>query len=173
MVAEFSPGPTMDAIGTPDSAPKRRGRPPKDPNAPVVTRRPRASKSLETQIGATLVMVNLPIMAFASGDALDGPEIEALSKAIDAQCKISPTFRKYVAAALEVTAGGQLVGVIGIITARRFARHGVLLPREADAMLGGMLGSTSHMAPPSESDMLAYSEAKMERIRESGEGSDG
>lgn len=147
MVAEFTPGPTMDSIGTPDSAPKRRGRPPKDPNAPAVTRRPRTSKSLETQIGATLVMVNLPIMAFASGDALDAAEIEALSKAIDAQCKTSPAFRKYVTAALEVTAGGQLVGVLGIIGARRMARHGVLLPKEADAMLGAMLGSTAQMTP--------------------------
>ena len=126
---------------TPDAPPKRRGRPPKDPNAPVTPRKPRASKSLETQIGATLVMFNLPVMAFASNDALDAAEIEALSKAIDAQCKQSPAFRKYVTMALEITSGGQLVGVLGIIGARRLSRHGILLPKEADAMLGTMLGS--------------------------------
>jgi hypothetical protein len=86
-------------------------------------------------------MFNLPVMAFASNDALDAAEIEALSKAIDAQCKQSPAFRKYVTMALEITSGGQLVGVLGIIGARRLSRHGILLPKEADAMLGTMLGS--------------------------------
>jgi hypothetical protein len=93
-------------------------------------------------------MFNLPVMALASGDALDGPEIEALAKAIDAQCKQSPAFRKYVTLALEVTSGGQLVGVLGIIGARRLSRHGILLPKEADAMLGGMLGSVTTAEPP-------------------------
>jgi len=150
MVADFQPGPTMDALPkvSTDTAPRRRGRPPKDPNAPPGVRKPRAARSLETQIGATLVMANLPVMAFASGDALDDAEIVALSKAIDAQCKQSPAFRRYVVGALEITSGGQLVGVVGIIGARRLARHGILLPAEADAMLGKMLGGVSAIPPP-------------------------
>ena len=54
----------------PDSAPKRRGRPPRDPSAPA-TPRGRKPRSLEGQIGSALVMANLPLMMFATGDALE------------------------------------------------------------------------------------------------------
>ena len=130
MAIEFKPGPTMETIpgGKDDTSPKRRGRPPKDPNAPKRTYTPRAGKSLETQLGASLVMANLPLLMLDPTDALDEAEIKALAKAIDAQCKTSPRFRKYVMAALEVTSGGQLVTTVGIIGLRRLARHGILIP---------------------------------------------
>ena len=124
--------------GKPDSAPKRRGRPPRDPNAPPRTYT-RKSRSLEPQIGAALVTANLPLMMFASGDALDAAEITALAAAIDAQCQVSPRFRKYVQAALDTTSSGGLIVVIGMIGARRLARHGILLPQAADAQIGAVL----------------------------------
>jgi len=132
----------------PDSVPKRRGRPPRDPSAPAPQRRGRKPRSLESQIGSSLVMVNLPLMMFAAGDALDTVEIEALAKAIDAQCQTSPRFRKYVQTALDASSGGQLITVGGIIVARRLARHEILLPKEADEQLGRVLGSAATMTVP-------------------------
>ncbi len=122
-----------------DSAPKRRGRPPRDPNAPPGTRKPRRSRSLEQSIGSLLVTVNLPLMLFAPGDALEAVEITALASAIDAQCQTSPRFRKYVQAAIDTTSGGGLIVVVGMIGARRLARHGILLPKAADAQIGAVL----------------------------------
>lgn len=136
----------------PDSTPKRRGRPPRDPNAPPVQRRGRKPRSLESSIGSALVMVNLPIMMFASGDALDNAEIEALAKAIDAQCQTSPRFRRYVQTALDASSGGQLITVSGIIIARRFARHEFLLPKAADDQLGKIIGSIPQMTVPDGND---------------------
>ncbi len=133
-----------------DSAPKRRGRSPRDPNAPI---RPRKSRSLEASIGATLVTVNLPLMLFAADDALDMAEITALSKAIDAQCQSSPTFRKYVQMAIDGTSGGGLIVIVGMIGARRLARHGILLPKAADAQIGAVLsGDLGALTTPTEPD---------------------
>lgn len=130
-----------------DVAPKRRrGRPPRDPNAPIVRRPRRAAKSLETQIGSALMTFNLALWAVppTRNDALDDAEIKALAKAIDQQARVSPTFRKYLTTALEATSGGQLLSVVMVIGARRFARHEILLPKEADAMLGSMLENISN-----------------------------
>jgi hypothetical protein len=123
-----------------DTPPKRRGRPPRDPNAPRATRR---SKSLETQIGSALMTLNLAFWAVPPlrNDALDDAEIVALAKAIDQQARVSPRFRKYLTAALEATSGGQLMSVVVIIGARRLARHNIALPNEADAALGKMLAN--------------------------------
>lgn len=129
-----------------DSAPKRpRGRPPGSGTGVRKGRRPR---SLETQLGAALVMANMPLMLFAADDMLDDAEITALAKAIDAQCQNSPRFRKYVQAALDASSGGQLITVTGIIVARRMARHEFLLPKAADAQLGSILGSVTMMPAP-------------------------
>lgn len=73
-------------------------------------------------------------------DALDPTEIAALARAIDAQCKQSVRFRKYVEAALTAGSGGQLFGVIALIGLRRASRHG-LLPPEIDATFGAMLAN--------------------------------
>jgi len=129
-----------------DSVPKRRGRPPRDPNAEPVARRPRRARSLESQIGSALVMANMPVMLFAAGDALDNAEIEALAKALDAQAQSSPRFRKYLQTALDATSGGQLITVSAIIVARRLARHEILLPKAADEQLGRIIGSVAVVA---------------------------
>lgn len=153
MVAEAAPQRTFKAVpmeslppeAQSDTAPKRRGRPPKDPNAPVVRRGPRRSKSLETQIGGMLMTFNFAFMVVPPlrQDALDPAEIAVLAKAIDEQARQSPTFRKYLEGMLAVTSGGQLVSVCAIIGARRLARHEIGLPSEADAMLGQMLETMS------------------------------
>lgn len=142
----------------PDSAPKRRGRPPRDPNAPPVTRKRRSKASLETQIGAMLMTFNFAFMVIPPirQDALDEAEISALAKAIDQQAKSSPRFRKYLEAMLGATSGGQLVSVCAIIGARRLARHEIGLPKEADEALGSMLSvvtnAPSTIPPEDESD---------------------
>lgn len=149
---EFAPGPTMDQLPKPDAqqptetAPKRRGRPPGSKNATTSTR---SRKSFKDEIGGTLVMFNLALMAvpFTRTDALDPKEIELLTDAIDNQAKISPTFRKYLSIALSATSGGQLVSVVAIIGARRLARHEIILPKEADDMLGGMIGAAKIVTP--------------------------
>lgn len=128
----------------PDTAP-RRGRKPRDPNAPKRSYTRRSRGSLEQSIGAALITANLPLMMFASGDALDKAEIIALSKAIDAQCQSSPQFRKYVEAALTATSGGGLIVVVGMIGARRLARHGILLPQAADDQIGAVLSGDLSM----------------------------
>lgn len=139
--------PIMEPVAEP--APRRRGRPPKvDPvtgervHAPRGTgsTRGRPPRSLEPQIGAMLTTVNVVIMLIPplSRDALDAAEITALAKSIDAQARQSPRFRKYVERMLAVGSGGQLIGVIGIIAARRAARHG-MAPEILDTMLGAML----------------------------------
>lgn len=129
-----------------DTAPKRRGRKPRDPNAPPAQRR---ARSMETQIGAALMTFNLPLWAFPQtrDDALDEAEITALAKALDAQAQSSPRFRKYLKAALDATSGGQLLTVLMVIGARRMARHNFILPPEADAGLGRMLGSVDQYVP--------------------------
>jgi hypothetical protein len=128
---------------TQDTPPKRRGRPPRDPNAPRTQRR---AKSLETQIGSALMTMNLAFWAVPPlrNDALDDAEIQALAKAIDQQARVSPRFRKYLTAALEATSGGQLMSVVVIIGARRLARHNIALPNEADAALGKMLANITN-----------------------------
>lgn len=151
--------PDISQEAKPDSAPKRRGRPPRDPNAPVQHRAGRKPRSLEASIGSALVMVNLPLMMFAQGDALDTAEIEALSKAIDAQCQTSPRFRKYVQTALDASSGGQLITVGGIIVARRLARHEILLPKAADDQLGRILGSVPTMTAPEPPENTTNGEA--------------
>lgn len=135
-----------------DIKPKRRGRPPRDPNAPA-SQRGRRPKSLETQIGSALMTFNIPLWAFPQtrNDALDDAEIQALAKALDQQARVSPTFRKYLVGALEATSGGQLVSVLLVITARRMARHEFIFPKEADNALGKMLGAAVNapdMTPP-------------------------
>lgn len=137
-----------------ETTPKRgRGRPPKlDPITGERVNKPRGSggtarrstRSLETQIGAMLTTVNVVMMMVPplSKDALDVAEITALAKALDAQARQSPRFRKYLEAALAAGSGGQLVGVVAIIAARRASRHG-LAPAEIDPMLGAMLAGNT------------------------------
>lgn len=148
----FSAVPTMqepiESNGTEEKAPKRRGRPPRDPNAP---RRPRSSRSLKPQIAATLTMLNVLPATFppTRNDALDTIEIDALATALDEQAKTSPQLRKMLEGFLSVTSGGQLIGVVAIIAARRAARHG-LAPVEMDRQLGNMLAMAASLPPTPE-----------------------
>lgn len=82
------------------------------------------------------------------GDELDAAEIAALAAALDAQARRSPRFRKFLEGALTASAGGQLVGIVGIIAARRLARHGVI-PAEADFALGMMISGDAIAAAAS------------------------
>jgi hypothetical protein len=135
----------------PDSlvAPKRRGRPPGSKNKTTTSR---ASANIETQIGALLVTINMPLSLIPAlqKDALDPVEIQALAKGIKAQCDASPTFKKYVEQALKVTGATSLLAVVAIIASRRAVRHGVVpIPEEmggpamVDALLGAALSTMS------------------------------
>lgn len=125
-------------------------------------------KSLAPEIGAFLSLVNglvivsplgtRPVEAIADpnitpdriGDELDAAEITALASALDAQCRRSPRFRKYVESVLGAGSGGTLVTVIALIAARRAARHG-MLPAHIDPMAGMILsadvGALASMVP--------------------------
>lgn len=122
---------------------------------PATPRKP-STRSLKPEIAAFLALGNqLVLMSplgtrpFAAaidptipperiGDELDDAEIGALAAALDAQAMRSPRFRKYLERVLGVGASGQLVGILGIIAARRAARHGIAPPM-LDALLGAQL----------------------------------
>lgn len=117
-----------------------------------------STRSLAPEIGAMLALINgmviasplgtRPVAAITDpnvqperiGDELDAAEIAALSAAIDAQCRRSPRFRKVVEGMLGAASGGTLVTVVGLIAARRAARHG-LVPAQVDVMAGLILQS--------------------------------
>jgi hypothetical protein len=129
----------------------------------------RGPKSLAPEIAAFLALVNgivivsplgtRPVEAITDvnveatrvGDELDAVEIAALAASIDAQCRRSPRFRKYVEGVLNAGSGGTLVTVIALIAARRAARHGII-PENIDAMGGLILaadvGALADMTPP-------------------------
>lgn len=148
---QAGPPVTQLPVDSGETAPKRRrGRPPGSktgsgsrPGSAAASR-----VSLETRIGGMLVLVNMALYMVPplQRDALDPVELAALAKAIDAQCKQSVRFRRYVEAMLTAGSGGQLFGVVAIIGARRMARHGVL-PAEVDGMLGGMLANNAPTTP--------------------------
>lgn len=124
---------------------------PRAERAPTRASVPRAS--LKTRIAGLLVTVNFALMLIPplSNDALSPGELDALAGGIDAQCQQSARFRRYVEAALSAGSGGQLIGVVAMIGARRAARHGVLGPNgpAIDAMLGGMFNDKADDSAPS------------------------
>lgn len=103
-------------------------------------------RSLETEIGAMLVRLNMFVLItpFAR-DALDEHEIMALAKDINAQAQRSARFYRMVELALNGTAGGGLPLTVAIIAGRRLARHGALpIPPESgitQAQVDDALGS--------------------------------
>lgn len=127
---------------------KKPGRPKGSP--PMGGRRP-TTRSLEPQIAATLMAFNLALYVVPplQRDMMDEAEITALARAIDAQCKQQPRFRKMVEGALSVTSGGQLLGVLVIMGARRASRHGIL-PPDADGVFGSMLAASVNTPRPPE-----------------------
>lgn len=126
----------------------------------TATPRKAGIRSLKAELAAFLTLINQavlmsplgtrPMIATVDpsipleklGDELDAAEIGALAAALDAQCSRSPRFRKYIEQMLGVGASGQLIGVIGIIAARRASRHGVAPPM-LDAILGAQLAGVS------------------------------
>lgn len=139
----------------PDGTPfKRRGR-----NRPGYDSKPsqagkqyaprRGGASLQTQIGALIVTVNLPIMFLSQRDALDAVEIEALAHAIDQECQRNARFRKFVEQAIAVQGGTSLVLVVAAIAGRRVLRHDLVTVPEplgneqVDAMLGSVISMTT------------------------------
>ena len=153
--ANVEPAPAFSPVALP--AKRGRGRPRKDGDStPRTLGAPRASsRSLETEIGALLVTVNLPLTMFLPRDAFDEVEIPALAAAIDDQCKRSPRFKSYVLRALKVQSATSLLAVVAMIGARRAARHGVIPatmnPEMLDVALGGalsMMGNGKSAPPP-------------------------
>jgi len=130
-----------------EDAPKRNGIPPPRGRAGGGAAAPKQTRSLEGQIGATLIVINMMLMSVPAirADALDMNEITALAKSIDLQCKTSPRFRKYVEAVLQTGSGAGLLGVCLLIGARRAARHAII-PRDFDAAFGSILAGTAN--PP-------------------------
>lgn len=133
---------------------KKRGRPvgwrKGDSSGSSNNARARASKgSLETQIGAFLLTVNAPFMMFASTDALDVVEIQALAHAINEECNRSARFRKMVEQALSVQGGTSLVLIVAAIAGRRVVRHNLVTVPEpvgndkADALLGQIISMST------------------------------
>jgi hypothetical protein len=128
-----------------------------------------ATKSLASEISASLSMLNMIVVMTPLGsrvhldeatgepvydrvgDELDEGEIALLAQSLDAQCQRSPKFRKQVERFLGIGAGGSLIAVLGMIAARRASRHGIL-PPEIDAglgaiMVGGDLSALSSFVP--------------------------
>lgn len=99
-----------------------------------------SSASLKKQISGALMTINLALIMIPPlrRDVMDMVEIDALATALDDQAKQSKRFRQALETALSATTGGNLVGILAIVGARRAARHG-MIPEEADQMLGNLL----------------------------------
>lgn len=110
----------------------------------VVTMTPLGSKHEPTgeitsfEIAPGMVVPIPEMRQTTLGDELDTMEIAHLAKALDAQCQRSPRFKRYVEMVLGVGAGGGIIAIVGIIAARRAARHGIIDP-SLDATFGTML----------------------------------
>lgn len=104
---------------------------------------PRAT-SLKTRVGAQLTMISMVMAVIPpiSADALSPVEIEMLADGIDRQCKVSPRFRRYVELAVNASSTGGIVAALGIVVARRAARHEII-PEFIDPVLGRMIGDTA------------------------------
>lgn len=135
---------------------KRRGRPPRDPNAPKRTytrRNTKSKRSLEDGIGGMLWMANLVFGVMPepwNGDAFTPEEIEALAKALNNYAQDHATAYRYLSL---LTAGGgsstiQLAIVIGQITLKRLDNHGITVTQ--------LLGMTSRKEEVSEYGSQEY-----------------
>lgn len=138
MTVNFRPASDIPADRPPRRGP---GRPPGSGG------RRTSSKSLRKQIDGLIVTLNTIIQQLRPADALDAVEIATLVKAIDEQAKTSPRFRRGLESILSVTGGAGLLPVIGIIAARRLARHHVL-PAPVDPL--GSVVLQMMQAEPSE-----------------------
>ena len=132
---------------------KKRGRPAGSTGSGKTYSPRRSSASLETQIGALILTVNMPFALFLPMDALDPVEIGALAHALDQECQRNARFKKIVEQALAVQGGTSLVLVIAAIAGRRVVRHNLVQVPEPltndglDAMLGGVISMTTGKGP--------------------------
>lgn len=148
MTTNLKAAPLQEPPKMPDTKPENK-RPPGRPKGSKtsISATPKVSTStrnLKAQIGGLIVTVNMGLMIVPNMRlmALDPNEIDALAGAIENQAKTSPRFKKYLDVALAATAGGQLLGVVAIIGARRAARLGFFGEEQGafvDASLGGLL----------------------------------
>lgn len=161
----------VEAISIPPKA--KQDAPPKGPTGTAA--RPSTSSrakvtSLEDDIGAALVLVNLPLLVMP-GLALDEAEIAALAISLNDQCRRSPRFKKYVEKALTITSGGQLATVGLMIGARRAVRFGALrvvmgpqsdfIAPVVDAGLGDQLRKMAKLPPEQPRNSPAPPEEQM------------
>lgn len=109
----------------------------------------------QTEIAPGMVIPFPEMRMISLGDELDEMEIMHLAKSLDAQCQRSPRFKKYVETFLGAAAGGGIVAIVGLIAARRAARHGLIDPSldpKLGAILQGDLGTLASFTPPQAMD---------------------
>lgn len=123
----------------------------------VVTMTPLGSKYEATgnvtqlDIGNGMAIPIPEMRQITLGDELDELEIMHLAKSLDAQCQRSPRFKRYVETFLGAAAGGGILAIVGIIAARRVARHGIIDPSldpKLGAILQGDIGALTSFVPP-------------------------
>lgn len=136
----------------PDDPPQRSRSAAKASGSKTRTRSARPSRaSLRKEIDAFVVFLNGVVAVVAPYDALDSIETAALVQAIDEEATRNARFRRGLEALLNVTSGGSLWMVVGIIAARRVARHGIVGPRFGPVVDdGGAFVLSTINAQPSE-----------------------
>lgn len=153
------PNTQLPIDGTGEAKPKRSPGRPRADGSPAQSRRSPTGqfsrRDLKTEIAGALMAANIVVLMIppVSGDALDMTEVDALATAMAEEAKRNARFAKLVDAMLRATGSAGLFGVVGIIAARRMARHGAFgLTRDVDAQLGTLLGISvgkASEAPPS------------------------
>lgn len=129
--------PQPPSIASPDAAPlvdaaprRKRGRPPKDPNAPPRDRQPRRATTraqLKTEISSLIALSNgLLKMSPYADDALLEHEINMLSDALTAECEAHPAILRWLKRASGLSPHLALVQAAIIIALPRLVRHGVI-----------------------------------------------
>lgn len=141
MSETFDVGPGSDIPDFEIKAPRSRARSVSKPKGETKAKPRVSKKSLKVKIGAMLQLFNMTFFFLPDafkGDALDAAEIEALSDALDKQAQKSDFVYKTLDMVISGGDSAQLLWVVGIIAARRFARHG-LIPAEIDAASGFLI----------------------------------
>lgn len=133
---------------------KKRGRPSGSTTSGKPDSTPRRQTvNLESQIGAAILAVNIPLSFALPKDALDMVEVQALAKALNDEANRSPRFKKMLEQFLKVQGGTSLILVIAAIAGRRVVRHNIITlpeaitPDQADALLGGFISMTTNKGP--------------------------
>jgi hypothetical protein len=119
-------------------------------------RKPAPKASLEQEIYAFLMLVNVPVSMFqpTADLALIDDETKALAVTINETCLSNPTIYKYVKAVVAAGKGGGLAIVLGCIVGRRAAARNMIpgvSPDSADQFLFPvrLVAATSSVKTPS------------------------